>query len=74
MGLPHVTSAQNNAIVTLHLLYVFQQDCNMIFLTERESSFINTGNFRDFLRLKQKRFSVWKFWHYKDGPLLVFST
>jgi hypothetical protein len=58
MDLPHDTSAQNNAIVTLHLLYVFRQTCNMIVRTERETSFINIGSFRDFRRLNQKRFSA----------------
>ena len=56
MSLPHDTSAQNDAIVTLRLLYVFRQTCNTIVRTERQSSFINTGSFRDFLRLNQKRF------------------
>jgi hypothetical protein len=58
MGLPHDTSAQNNAIVTLHLLYIFRQTCNKIVRTERETSLINIGSFRNFLRLNQKRFSA----------------
>jgi hypothetical protein len=56
MVLTLATSAQNNVIVTLHLLYVFQQACNRFVHTERESPFINTGSFRDFLRLNQEQF------------------